>query len=560
MNRTLVSAPNLSYFSLANNCYANLFQSCNLLESMPILPAKTLAENCYAYMFQSCSNIKKASTLPAKNIPNNAYTAIFSYISSLNNITCLAISKQQSSFTFWLDSVAQQGILNVSKTDIFPENTSSGKPNGWEFNVVNNIGSGLYIRNASVYTNSVYHKIKNPYFVLSGSDSEINGRGLLNSSTLFNMLDTNPLYNNGVTFDTYNKDGSFNQEVWGYKCFNSPVMFRNGIYGECSSLTTWPNSDYNYLSEHNYYIDQNDDKFALNELCGSYLSCPNKEMHAEYNGIDMYTPDGIITVTPESAIASAHANFINTNSQPGDDAGVIVSQSLIASKHSVLNTSNLSRLLCNSELNNAIPDRSAVVCTNTHTKVGIRDGEYHLSFTTNTAMLGSKSDERAAYVLAESTINSSNNEENKVIVSADKIINKGILFGNIPIVDNEHSIYDSFNDILPVGGLYIFQVGTQLNSDYYVWPGMAIKPFEDDIYFTQSWYLETNPSEDAHTFPITVYFFNLNAATNEYGNQLLVNMFPEDACFVAISPAQVNKNGTGTNQFNSTSFYAIRIK
>lgn len=238
MNRTLVSAPNLSYFSLANNCYANLFQSCNLLESMPILPAKTLAENCYAYMFQSCSKIKKASTLPAKNIPNNAYTAIFSSISSLNNITCLAISKQQSSFTFWLDSVAQQGILNVSKTDIFPENTSSGKPNGWEFNVVNNIGSGLYIRNASVYTNSVYHKTKNPYFVLSGSDSKINGRGLLNSSTLFNMLDTNPLYNSGVAFDTYNKDGSFNQEIWGYKCFNSPVMFRNGLYGECASLTT----------------------------------------------------------------------------------------------------------------------------------------------------------------------------------------------------------------------------------------------------------------------------------------------------------------------------------
>lgn len=38
--------------------------------------------------------------------------------------------------------------------------------------------------------------------------------------------------------NAYNLDGSYNQEIWGYKCFNSPVKFRNGIYTDNINITS----------------------------------------------------------------------------------------------------------------------------------------------------------------------------------------------------------------------------------------------------------------------------------------------------------------------------------
>lgn len=423
----LLKAPNIGYTSVAAYCYNSMFNGCTSLTEPPILPSKYCDDCCYSDMFSGCTSLVRTPKLNASTVAYSSYSYMFYDCASLKEVYCYADSFTDSYITDWLSSTAQKGIFYTKTTSSFIEDSSSeGIPSNWDVDrtdYMSVVGGRTYIKNALSDGYYKYDKI-----VSSGSNSESNGRGYLNKSTLFSMLQQNPMLNNNINLDIYNSDGSLNQEIWGYKCFNSPVSFRNGIYGECSSLTTWPNSDYNYLSEHNYYIDQNDDNFALNELYGSYLSCPNKEMHAEYNGIDMYTPDGIITITPESAIASAHANFINIH--PEADAGVIVSQSIIASKHSVLNTSNLSRLLRNSELNNAIPDRSAVVCTNTHTKVGIRDGEYHLSFTTNTAMLGSKSDTNAAYILAESTINDIGDESNSIIAGAEKIL---IDAGNITL-------------------------------------------------------------------------------------------------------------------------------
>ena len=77
--------------------------------------------------------------------------------------------------------------------------------------------------------------------ITSGSDSGWLGKKLQgdNNSTI-DLSKINPLFDKEL-YEKYRpgvntNDGSVNQDIWGYKCFNSPVSFRNGIYGECGKL------------------------------------------------------------------------------------------------------------------------------------------------------------------------------------------------------------------------------------------------------------------------------------------------------------------------------------
>ena len=78
--------------------------------------------------------------------------------------------------------------------------------------------------------------------ITSGSDSGWLGKKLQGDNN--NDLDLskiNPLFDKDL-YEKYRpgvntNDGSVNQDIWGYKCFNSPVSFRNGIYGDTYSIT-----------------------------------------------------------------------------------------------------------------------------------------------------------------------------------------------------------------------------------------------------------------------------------------------------------------------------------
>ena len=77
--------------------------------------------------------------------------------------------------------------------------------------------------------------------ITSGSDSGWLGKKLHGDDN--NDLDLskiNPLFDKEL-YEKYRpgvntNDGSVNQDIWGYKCFNSPVSFRNGIYGDTYSI------------------------------------------------------------------------------------------------------------------------------------------------------------------------------------------------------------------------------------------------------------------------------------------------------------------------------------
>ena len=77
--------------------------------------------------------------------------------------------------------------------------------------------------------------------ITSGSDSGWLGKKLQGGdSNDLDLSKINPLFDKEL-YEKYRpgvntNDGSVNQDIWGYKCFNSPVSFRNGIYGECGKL------------------------------------------------------------------------------------------------------------------------------------------------------------------------------------------------------------------------------------------------------------------------------------------------------------------------------------
>lgn len=78
--------------------------------------------------------------------------------------------------------------------------------------------------------------------VTSGSDSGWLGKKLQgDDSNDLDLSKINPIFDKEL-YEKYRpgvntNDGSVNQDIWGYKCFNSPVSFRNGIYGDTYSIT-----------------------------------------------------------------------------------------------------------------------------------------------------------------------------------------------------------------------------------------------------------------------------------------------------------------------------------
>ena len=69
--------------TMANNCYAFMFQGWTGLTQAPELPATTLAQSCYGYMFYDCTSLTQAPELPATTMASYCYSEMFSYCTSL---------------------------------------------------------------------------------------------------------------------------------------------------------------------------------------------------------------------------------------------------------------------------------------------------------------------------------------------------------------------------------------------------------------------------------------------------------------------------------------------
>ncbi|MCQ2752445.1 MAG: cell wall-binding repeat-containing protein, partial [Coriobacteriales bacterium] len=79
----LVVPPSLPAITLANGCYASMFDSCKSLVVAPKLPATTLANDCYSNMFASCTSLVNAPQLQATNLASKCYYFMFLMCTSL---------------------------------------------------------------------------------------------------------------------------------------------------------------------------------------------------------------------------------------------------------------------------------------------------------------------------------------------------------------------------------------------------------------------------------------------------------------------------------------------
>ena len=303
---SLKYAPELPATTLSGYCYEYMFYGCASLEAAPILPAKEvpfayvynnmfcgctslvkgpviLAKNAslagsYNYMFNGCTSLRIPPKIHTVMSSSSAYRALYegmfegcssikvspailTNVYALNSSTpklfknafknCTNLSKvyfyctadndyqyNESDFSNWLEGVASTGDFYHDGSIEFPTNSASGIPAGWN---VHDIYAEYYDGSADF---KKYGKDKQEVLITSGTDSDFNGRGKLSDKSTVNNMESS--FNVAAhPMGTYNQDGSYNQEIWGYKCFNSPVAFRNGIYGEFGSLTSFDPSDIN---------------------------------------------------------------------------------------------------------------------------------------------------------------------------------------------------------------------------------------------------------------------------------------------------------------------------
>ena len=79
--------------TMAENCYANIFNGCTSLTTAPALPATTLTNGCYMYMFSGCTSLTTAPALPATTLANSCYYYMFSGCTSLTTAPALPATK-----------------------------------------------------------------------------------------------------------------------------------------------------------------------------------------------------------------------------------------------------------------------------------------------------------------------------------------------------------------------------------------------------------------------------------------------------------------------------------
>jgi hypothetical protein len=303
---SLVNVPDeLPAMSLNESCYQGMFYGCVSLIKAPYLPATDLPDLCYSQMFMSCSSLSyiKCNVKIADNssfddwvedvsedgifycneefalelpIDDTAGIPVGWKVRDINNThaTCMMYCKYDTAgpviryghdFASYIKDgkvikftpsktvdLGEGGEIHdiefvgfdnenvLDENDILPGNIHfSGSLTNYLIDSYNEtITSGAVI-NRNKYDHGI--------MITSGSNSDSNGRGDITTQSTLSNMEKSFDENNNHPMNTYNADGSYNQEIWGYKVFNSPVQFRNGIYGENFSITsTYNDTDDGY--------------------------------------------------------------------------------------------------------------------------------------------------------------------------------------------------------------------------------------------------------------------------------------------------------------------------
>lgn len=132
--KKLNSAKNLALpaTTLAEYCYAYMFNYCSSLVNAPELPATTLVDHCYRGMFSGCTNLVTAPELPATKLTRDCYERMFYGCSNLNYIKAMFTTTPGFPFTTnWVDGVASSGTFVKNKDATWDVTGVDGVPEGW---------------------------------------------------------------------------------------------------------------------------------------------------------------------------------------------------------------------------------------------------------------------------------------------------------------------------------------------------------------------------------------------------------------------------------------------
>lgn len=231
------------YGTLSDHCFEQMFYGCNLIDAKPLL--NETAAFCYSNMFTDNVRLIETPDIYTSYAADSCFKYMFSTASSIDSED-IHIAERSGINIYALDAAqnAFYGIVTVDSAKVNTPNLTS-LPLEKDSTVSYNSSKEYNVKRSQ---SSADHK--SDYLVTSGMDSTTNGRGVLDGYTSHNMLSQNPFIQSQFELNNYDKsNGMFNQDIWGYKQFNSPVSFRNGIYGEYSSLkTTDPYNGYVVLS------------------------------------------------------------------------------------------------------------------------------------------------------------------------------------------------------------------------------------------------------------------------------------------------------------------------
>lgn len=240
-NSLITDASKLYIGKLSDHGCMYLFTGCSRLSAAPvILPCLELDNYCYYSMFQECTNLNNMPILPAKTGAQSCYAFVF-FVSSLNGetlycdieIRCLLNPNDvDKSVNLWLNGRA--GItLYVLQGSRWGYENENVLPEDCTLDEFGSITSEFY------YSTLVSDVPIEKYLITHGTNNSNNGRGDITNPYTLSRMEKSFDENGTHPMNTYNADGSFNQEIWGYKSFCSPVQFRNGVYGEDWSIYTF---------------------------------------------------------------------------------------------------------------------------------------------------------------------------------------------------------------------------------------------------------------------------------------------------------------------------------
>ena len=254
-----------------NYCYRKMFSGCVSLVSPPKMMGYDETDQYYHSgigtcdsMFIGCTNLKISPVIRYRTLDSYSCRDMFYGCSSLKLIRCGAKYLTSSATKSWVYGVSKNGVFIKSTTKYMSYMSGpDGIPEGWAvvtkdddyFAVHKEPDHGFRIDKHTPSDN-----YKNDYLVTSGTDSSTNGRGYIANAVskegTIGKMERSFDENNTHPMNTYNADGSFNQEIWGYKSFNSPVKFRNGLYGEDWSIYTFDYEPGPYISEKSTVISR----------------------------------------------------------------------------------------------------------------------------------------------------------------------------------------------------------------------------------------------------------------------------------------------------------------